>query len=143
MAEHNYRLQHQLKLNLNEILEGIDQIPQLSVTSNENSPIIHLRLSNEWRTDDIRDEIDALRSIANMVREDGILIVESKYVHSAINLKAINVKINGNRRGKKLLTPSFPETTLRIVTSAMHKMEDIDTLIKALDVAVNELFANN
>lgn len=147
MTENNFKLQHKLKVNLNEILEGIDQIPQLLVTSDENSPIIHVRLAPEWRTGDVNDEIDALRSIANMARDDGILIVESKYVHSAVNLKAIKTKIGGNGRNihKKNapLCPSFPETTLRIVTSALHEMEDIDTLIESLDNSVNEIFANN
>eukprot|EP00943_MAST-04B_sp_MAST-4B-sp1_P006487 g6487.t1 len=147
MTENNFKLQHQLKLNLNEMLEGIDQIPQLLVTSDENSPIIHLRLAPEWRTGDAMDEVDALCSIARMARDDGILIVESKYVHSAINLKAIRTKIGGNGRNvhKKNapLCPSFPETTLRIVASALHKMDDIDALIESLENSVNELFANN
>ena len=79
-----------------------------------------------------------MRTIANMVRDDGILIVESKYVHDAINMKAIKQKIS-----KNALAPSLPPTTLRIVTSATHKMEDIDTLLQSLGDAVDEIFANN
>ena len=138
MERSNFKQQHQLKVNLNEILEGIEGIPQLFVTSDENSPVIHLRLAEEWRTANIQDEIDALRTIAKMVRDDGILIVESKYVHDAINMKAIKQKIS-----KNALAPSLPPTTLRIVTSATHKMEDIDTLLQSLGDAVDEIFANN
>ena len=70
MERSNFKQQHQLKVNLNEILEGIEGIPQLLVTSDGEFPVIHLRLAEEWRTANIQEEIDALRTIASMVRDD-------------------------------------------------------------------------
>ena len=55
-----------------------------------------------------------------------VLIGAAGYI-APRHMKAIKEKIP-----KNALAPSLPPTTLRIVTSATHVMEDIDTLLQSL-----------
>lgn len=123
---------HQLKVNLSEILDGIENFPQLTVVSDEASPVVHVCLSDEWRHEG-RDEAALLASIAAFVRDEGgVLLVESKYIENSANMRVVS------ERSTTAVKPSIPRPSLRIVASALHTIEDIDLLMKYLGNAVDE-----
>jgi|EP00945_MAST-04E_sp_MAST-4E-sp1_P005876 serine palmitoyltransferase len=123
---------HQLKLNLSEILDGLEDFPQLTVTSDEASPVVHVCLSEEWRNE-ARDEAALLASMAAFVRDEGgVLLVDSKYIEDSPNMRVVA------ERSASGVKPSVPRPSLRIVASALHTMEDIDLLMKYLGHAVDE-----
>ena len=123
-------LQHRLRVNVDEILTGIESIPDLVVVSDEASPIIHVALSEDAKEDLNDDETNVLATIASYVRDHGhVFIVHSKYISSAPNLRVVGEK-------SATFQPGHPRPTIRIVASALHTADDIDRLVLYLTRAV-------
>ncbi|KAJ4976377.1 hypothetical protein NE237_001483 [Protea cynaroides] len=95
VLEENPHLVTKLKQNIALLVEGLSDVPGLSVASNPQSPIVFLRLKHT--TYSFKNDLQLLEDIANlMLKEDSVFVVASKrIVKESCSFGAVRLHLTG------------------------------------------------
>jgi len=116
--EHSPQILEKLAENRKALYQGLRDIPELVVTSDERSSIAFLRLSD--RSELSKDEEECILSrIALHCLREGVLIISTNKVKGFLH--------------------RLPPPSLRMTVTAAHSKEDIQKAIQTLSMAVNAI----
>jgi len=88
----------------------------LKVCGDERSPIIHLRINDDKKSEEEKEHL--LQNVVEKVREKGILVVRAAYIDKE---------------------KFKPEPSIRVLLSALHSEKDIIDAASALRAAFHNL----